>query len=141
LGTNDFKDGQPTIILEEKSLTSGLLDVLKQNAIIIATLVTIAIGFSVGFYLFRHHRKKATVKVPEIPSIPGMESAEEKIVKMLQSSGGSMFQSAITDKCKFSKAKTSQLLTVLEQKGIVRRFKKGRDKIVTLVQQDKSENQ
>jgi uncharacterized membrane protein len=41
----------------------------------------------------------------------------------------------IAEQCRFSKAKTSQLVAALEQKGVVRRYKKGRDKIVTLANQ------
>jgi uncharacterized membrane protein len=68
-----------------------------------------------------------------------MESDEEKAVKLIKSSGGSLRQSAITDQLGFSKAKTSQLLTVLEQKGVIRRYKRGRDKIVVLVEEKKGE--
>ena len=49
--------------------------------------------------------------------------------------GGSVNQSIIAERCQFSKAKTSQLLSALEQKGVVIRHKKGRDKIVILAQQ------
>jgi len=69
----------------------------------------------------------------------GLVSDEEKAVKLIKSSGGSLHQSAITDQLGFSKAKTSQLLTVLEHKGVIRRFKRGRDKIVVLVQESKGE--
>jgi uncharacterized membrane protein len=61
-----------------------------------------------------------------------VETEEDKIIKILKSSGGSLRQSVIVEQCRFSKAKTSQLLTVLEEKGKITRLKKGRDKIVTL---------
>ena len=61
-----------------------------------------------------------------------VESDEDKIIEIIKSSGGTLRQSAITEKSRFSKAKTSQLLTALEQKRVVTRVKKGRDKIVTL---------
>jgi len=51
----------------------------------------------------------------------------------------SAYQSAIIEQCKFSKTKTSELLSAMEKKGIVRRHKKGRDKIVNLNEQAKSE--
>ena len=56
----------------------------------------------------------------------------QKIIKIIKSSGGTIRQSAITEQAKFSKAKASQLLAALEQKQIVTRVKKGRDKIVSL---------
>jgi uncharacterized membrane protein len=99
----------------------------------------LAAGSSVGFYTFRRRKKKEakTAKPPEFPGLPGIESDEEKIVKLLKSSSeSSLYQSAITEQCRFSKAKTSQLLAVLENKGMIRRYKKGRDKIVVLVQRE-----
>jgi uncharacterized membrane protein len=137
--TEDFINSSPIIILRNKSLTPGLLETLGQNAPIILGLVAIAAGSLIGFYVFNRHKKKEkeTVKTPELIGVPIIESDEEKIVKMLKSSGGSLYQSAIVDQCKFSKAKTSQLLTTLERRGTVSRYKKGRDKIVILIEQDK----
>jgi uncharacterized membrane protein len=138
-GTNDFNNEGATIILTEKSASSGLSDTLAQNAILIVSLSVLAAGSSVGFYTFRRRKKKEakTAKPPEFPGLPGIESDEEKIVKLLKSSSeSSLYQSAITEQCRFSKAKTSQLLAVLENKGMIRRYKKGRDKIVVLVQRE-----
>jgi uncharacterized membrane protein len=139
LKTEDFINGFPVIILRDKSLTPGFLETFGQNVIIILGLVVIAAGSSIGFYVFKRRREKEseTAKTPELIGLPKIESAEEKIVKMLKSSGGSLYQSAIVDQSKFSKAKTSQLLTALEKTGIVSRYKKGRDKIVILIEQDK----
>jgi uncharacterized membrane protein len=69
--------------------------------------------------------------------LPIVETDEEKIVRLLKSSHGSLHQSAIVEQCRFSKAKTSQLLAALESRGVVRREKKGRDKIVALVETNK----
>jgi len=138
--TQDFINGNPTVTLMEKSPTSGFLETLGQNApIIMVSLVLVATGTSAGFYLFKRHKKreKETIEKSEIPIPFGIESDEEKIVRILRSSGGSLHQSAIANQSRFSKAKTSQLLAVLEGKGIVSRYKKGRDKIVTLIEQDK----
>ena len=66
-------------------------------------------------------------------------SEEDKVLKLLKSYGGSMRQSEITEQCRFSKAKTSQLLTALEKKGSITRYKSGRDKIVTLKERVKGE--
>lgn len=138
-GTEDFDNGGVSIILREKSVSSGFFEVLGPYAFPIVGLVVLASGFSIGFYMYRRRKQKETkiVEMPEFPSPFGVESDEEKTVKLLKSSGGSLYQSAITDRCGFSRAKTSQLLAVLEGKGIVRRYKKGRDKIVVLIEQDK----
>lgn len=139
VGTNDLTNEPPIIILKEKTSTPGFLEFLQQNSILIVSLVAIASGSSIGFYTFKRHKKreKEMAKRPELPSPLRIESDEEKIVKLLKSSGGSLYQFRIVDECKFSKAKVSQLLAALEDKGIVSRYKKGRAKIVSLVEKDK----
>jgi uncharacterized membrane protein len=139
LGTADFNGGT-RIVLEEKSATPGLSGRLLEDAVLIAVFAAIAAG-SVGFYVLRYNRKKK-VKTPEtaeLRSLSRIESDEEKAVKLIKSSGGSLRQSAITDQLGFSKAKTSQLLAVLERSGVIRRYKRGRDKIVVLVEENKGE--
>jgi uncharacterized membrane protein len=137
LGTIDFDDGMPAITLMKKSLTPSFFDNFVQNAVLIVSLSVLVVGSSVGFYIFKRRKKRQikTVKTPELPEFPQVESDEEKIVKLLKSSAGTLYQSAIKNQCKFSKAKTSQLLAVLENKGLVRRYKKGRDKVVVLIEQ------
>jgi uncharacterized membrane protein len=139
LGTKDF-NGDTRIVLTEKPATMGFSGSLEEIAVLIAILAAIAAG-SAGFYMLRYNRKKK-IRAPgtaKLESLPGMESDEEKAVKLIKSSGGSLRQSAITDQLGFSKAKTSQLLTVLEQKGVIRRYKRGRDKIAVLVEEKKGE--
>jgi uncharacterized membrane protein len=137
LGTVNFNDGKPTIILAESSSTSGFLEAW-QNIILITGLSVLAAGSLMGFYAFKLRKKKekGITTTLEAPSL-GIETNEERIVKILKSSGGSLSQSAIAEQCKFSKAKTSQLLATLEHNGIVIRYKRGRDKIVVLNEQEK----
>jgi uncharacterized membrane protein len=133
VGTADFTNNT-NIVLEKKALTPGLLDALKQNAIIIVSLIAMVSGSLVVFYLFGYRQKmgRKTTAKPEIPGLLEIESDEEKIVKLIRHSGGSLYQSTITERCRFSKAKTSQILSTLESKGIIHRYKKGRQKVVTL---------
>jgi len=142
-GTVDFDTKEVRIVLKEKLASSGLIEALGQNAILIGGLTAIAAGSSVGIYTFRRRRKRGAkpAEPVEFPSSLGLESDEDRVVKVLKSSGGSLRQSVIADHLKFSRAKTSQLLAVLEDKGIIRRYKKGRDKIVVLVEEKKGEIQ
>jgi uncharacterized membrane protein len=139
LGTKDLQNGTRIVLMQE-STTLSFTDTLKDNAVLIAGLLAIAAGSLIGFYMFRRNRKKK-VKVSENVdrSHPEMESDEEKTVNLIRSSGGNLYQSAVTNQLGFSKAKTSQLLGILEHNGVIRRYKKGRDKIVVLLDQEKSE--
>jgi uncharacterized membrane protein len=102
----------------------------------IAVLATGAILAVLVFFIFKKRKNNVASAIQaESP----LMSEEDKVLKILKSSGGSMRQSDITEKSRFSKAKTSQLLAALEKKGSITRYKSGRDKIVTLKERVKSE--
>ncbi|MCL5949004.1 MAG: MarR family transcriptional regulator [Candidatus Bathyarchaeota archaeon] len=103
---------------------------------IIAVLAVVAAFSLFGFFRVKRRRTKAS-STNVVGSL--LLSEEEKILKLLKSSGGSMRQSKITEQSRFSKAKTSQLLTALEKNGSITRYKNGRDKIVTLKERVKGE--
>jgi uncharacterized membrane protein len=103
-------------------------------------LVALVVGGSllslVGFFIFKRRTNNGfTSNTIESPIM----SEEDKVLKILKTFGGSMRQSEITEQSKFSKAKTSQLLSGLEKKGSITRYMSGRDKIVTLKERVKSE--
>ncbi len=135
-GTADF-DTNANIVLRLVEPGFNLIEVLDQNAIPIASIVIVVGGFTGIIFLLRRRNRK-TRKQEKISSTGNqlmLETEEEKVTKLLESKGGKMYQSAITNDLKFSRAKTSLLLSNLERRGIIKRFKKGRDKIVTLVRE------
>lgn len=137
LGTKNLVGESVSIIFREKPL--DLLNFVSRNSLIIIAVVVLVAGSSVGLHLFRRRNKTQALSAsrPEGSNLPIVETDEEKIVRLLKSSHGSLHQSAIVEQCRFSKAKTSQLLAALESRGVVRREKKGRDKIVALVETNK----
>jgi len=99
-------------------------------------------GFTGTLYVLRRrNRKTRKTEVSPTENPLMLETEEEKVIKLLESKGGRMFQSAITNDLRFSRAKTSLLLSTLERKGIIKRFKRGRDKIVTLVKKGERDQQ
>ncbi len=141
LGTEYFINGEPQIILMDKSQSANG-DLWQQYAVIVAGLAVTVAALLAGVYFFRRRKSKLRAsKAAALAGVPFVESDEEKIIKILRSSGGNMRQSAITEQCRFSKAKTSQLLAALEQKGVIKRYKRGRDKIVTLNERVTGEHQ
>jgi uncharacterized membrane protein len=140
LGTLNFNNGQPSIVLRKAS-SSALMGFLEQNVLLILGGVITTGGLSAGLYMLREHKRKKKAEKKRQPStFLLMENDEDKIMKLLRSSGGSMYQSAVVNQCRFSKAKTSQLLASLENKDLISRYKKGRDKIVSIVEPSKSES-
>ncbi len=149
LGTQFFANGSPSVSLTlsppSPSQTSPPITAGLTWQVYLAIGLSILAGFVVFFvvfYVVRHNRRKlvARKELPDVNKLGLLESEEEKVLKVIRSRGGVIFQSAITEECRFSKAKTSQLLTALERKGVVRRYKRGRDKIVTLIEHGKDEN-
>lgn len=138
LGTKNLVGESTNIVLREKP--TGFLEFVSRNSVLILGVVAIFAGSSLGIYLSRRRNKKKKSGRPEAPDLSAMESDEEKIVKLLKSSQGHLRQSAIVEQCRFSKAKTSQLLAALESKGTIRREKKGRDKIVVLAEKNEDAN-
>lgn len=134
--TQDLLNANTKVILTSAAVNENF----NQLNIIITAIVVVgaALSFS-GFYLFRKRKALHKTAMVALVEAAELETEESKILKLLKSSGGSMRQSAIVEECRFSKAKTSQLLTVLEKNGKITRYKKGRDKIVNLTERAKSE--
>ncbi len=137
--TQDLDNGDFQVVLELSQNENGAINDWQP----FITIVSVSIGiliFLFVFYAFKRRRNNLKPQAPlesSSPSLPFV-SEEEKVLLLLKSAG-SMKQSQIAERTRFSKAKTSQLLAGLEKKGAVTRYKSGRDKIVTLNERAKSE--
>jgi len=130
--TQDLAGGNTLIILALDGSFMSSNDPGQTGFIVLALL---AVGISVsllGVYAFKKRRNKGKSNALAKTEVSVIETEEDKVLKLLKAQGGTMRQSEITERLGFSKAKTSQLLTALEGKGNLARYKKGRDKIVTL---------
>jgi uncharacterized membrane protein len=135
LGTQFFETEHPSIVVNSQHVNGNSVQpYLLEGSISGVAVATIV---SAMFLLVVRRKKQNNQVVNASPVMPLLETDEEKIVRIIRLSGGSLFQSSITDQSSFSKAKVSQLLSLLETKGIVRRYKKGRDKIVDLIEKEK----
>jgi len=138
-GIEDFGTGEPNVVLREKA-TFGFVDVIKENAFIIGGLITLIGVGSTSLYYFKMRKKEmkeiVSAQAPVPPSILGIDD-EESVINLLRAAGGSLYQSNIADQCRFSRSKTSKLLATMESKGKIRREEKGREKVVTLIEQVK----
>ena len=128
--TQDFINGEPNVTLENNPPTS--VGVGSQLYIIVGLISVVIVASLIGFYMFKRRKPNSTTNTAASTPASTMETEEEKVIKIIRSSGGSIHQSGIAEQSRFSKAKTSQLLASLERKGVITRYKRGRDKIVTL---------
>ena len=138
--TQDLVNSETAIVLTQTPLNgNSSMNGWQLYAIVVAVVAVGATLSLAGFYM-RNRRKTSLETSIAKPAQPiELETEEGKILKLLKSSGGTMRQSDIVEQSRFSKAKTSQLLSVLEKQGIITRYKKGRDKIVNLTERVKGE--
>jgi uncharacterized membrane protein len=137
--TQDLTGSGVHIVLISNSPDANASTSRRQYGFVVLVLAVATVLSIVGFVLFRRRRRNGIKAVANAPVASSLDSEEDKVIKLLKSVGGIMRQSEITERCRFSKAKTSQLLSALESKGILARYKKGRDKIVTLKERVKGE--
>jgi uncharacterized membrane protein len=145
--TQDFVNGKPSILFALASTlpspNQNTSPITEQYYVFIGLgTVGLVVAFLGSVLLVKHRKARAKVELSKVGTSAKaslFETEEDKVLKLVRTNSGGMFQSAITEQCRFSKAKTSQLLSSLEQKGIVRRYKRGRDKIVTIVDQASEE--
>ena len=131
-GIADFKAGEPKIVLREKSAPSGSTNLIDANVLLVLGFVVV-IGAITGFYYLRFKKRvRKAAEASKVLNIPEMEDEEERVINLLRTAGGRMYQSIIADRCGFSRSKTSKLLISMENKGKIRREKKGRQMLVTL---------
>jgi DNA-binding MarR family transcriptional regulator len=124
-----FSSQNPYIIFTKSSSNMFL-----ESVLIYAIPISLSAASLITLFYFKRRKSIEKVIEPKFPQHIGVENAEEKIIRTIRAAGGCLFQSQITEQCKFSKAKTSQLLSALEKRGIIRRQKRGRDKLVILAE-------
>jgi uncharacterized membrane protein len=66
----------------------------------------------------------------EVNSNAIFESDEDRIISILKEHEGVMMQSEIVKKTRFSKAKTSSLLSKMAGAGVIQRVRKGRENLI-----------
>ena len=129
--TQDLSSGNVQVVLAPSGQSSGGSNLTQSSFIGVAVVGVVVPAGLAGFFVFRKRRNSSRLTMQTAAS-SALESDEDKILKLVKASGGSMRQTEIAEQLGYSKAKTSQLLTALEAGGVLARYKKGRDKIVTI---------
>jgi len=124
---SDFEDGQPAIAATEGNSLFPFFPVLLG-----ITTITICAVLASLLILRVKNRKKESTPQTSPDEITWKQDDTQRILAQLKKEGGQVLQSKITEQLKFSKAKTSKILGEMESKGIIKRHKRGRDKVVSL---------
>ena len=139
--TQDLANSRVEIVLTQSPI--GIIEEgISQQTLLIAGVFAagVTVALTAGFFLVKRRKQGKTGSNSGAKGFH-IESEEDKILNLLRLGKGSMRQSDISEQCHFSKAKTSQLLAALEKRGVITRYKSGRDKIVTLKERGKGEKQ
>lgn len=126
----DVKMAELSVVFEEE--TGSVVGALIKNASLIISLIIFFGGISASLWFFFKFRKKKKEVTYGPVVIPKIEGDEDRVIAVLRDAGGYMYQSTIVDKCGVSRSTISKLLKTMEEKGIIRRYKRGREKMVTL---------
>jgi uncharacterized membrane protein len=127
-GLRTFKAGEPAVILSRPS-SSWMPPVIAVSAVFIIA----------AFVYMRKARGKnmvidaATEPVAETLTEAAMMDVEDRIVKLLNESGGSLYQSEIGKKLDIPRSTVSAALIQLHDKKIIQKVKKGRENLIRLV--------
>jgi uncharacterized protein (DUF3820 family) len=131
-GRRNFGAGEPMVVLEE-----GVVIEVDGWQIYLPLIViaAVAAGVVVVFYLLWRRKKTFSGKMGSLQrvTLEKMEDDEGKVLRLLVAADGKLYQSQIAKHYGFSASKTSELLSSMEKKGLIKRKIQGREKIVTLL--------
>jgi uncharacterized membrane protein len=82
-------------------------------------------------FVFKKIKEKEKQAKKEI-NLNGLTNEEKILIKIIQDSNGTIFQSDLVDKSNFDKVKVTRLLDRLEGQGIIERRRRGMTNIVML---------
>ncbi len=128
-GLRSFKAGEPAVILSRPS-SSWMPPVIAISVVfIIAAFV----------YMRKARGRNAVIDVTAEPvaealTEEAMMDVRDRIVKLLNESGGSLYQSEIGKKLDIPRSTVSAALNQLHDKKIIQKIKKGRENLIRLVQ-------
>jgi uncharacterized membrane protein len=124
-GLRSFGAGEPRIVLAKTSFSW------------IPLIIVVFIIAAGTFIIVRKIRGKiapysATEPVAEDITEADMMDLEDRIVKLLNESGGSLYQSEIVRRLNLPKSTVSSALNELYNKEIIQKIKKGRENLIRL---------
>jgi uncharacterized membrane protein len=126
-GLRSFGAGEPRVIIEKPAFP----------LLFVATGLVIAIVTLAGFIIYFIQKRRMERDAAEEPAVPLSESEmislEERIIQLVTSHGGELFQSEIVKNMGLPKSTVSSALNGLHRRGVIQKVKKGRENLIRLV--------
>ena len=106
------------------------------SEILVVGVVTVSVltGAILALFLERVPRLLIRLRRPGLVQIAGISNHEAEVIQFIAQKGGSCTQRDIYAELNLSQSMVSTILTTLEQRGTIRRFKEGRENLVHLME-------
>jgi uncharacterized membrane protein len=88
-------------------------------------------AISIGYYVTR---KRPEVIAPPRVRVVGLPDDLREVVEVIRASGGRMNQVELRRRLPYSEAKVSLMLSDLEDRGVIRKIKRGRANVIVLTE-------
>lgn len=123
-GPRSFGAGEPRVVLEQQVFSLPFA----------AAGLGLVIVIVIAGYAFLRRRRNAPIKSPDPSPRTGAEpmSLDDRIVQLLSSQGGELFQSEIVRMTGLPKSTVSTVLNDLHARGMIVKVKKGRENLIRL---------
>ncbi len=122
-GLRQFAAGEPSIVLSKIS-----------SPWIPSAVAIFVVAVGAFIYIRKIRREKEFPKdIPENITETDIMDLEDRIVKLLKESGGSLYQSEIGKKLNIPKSTVSSVLNELHDRNVIQKIKKGRENLIRLV--------
>lgn len=125
-GQRSFGTGEPRLVIE------------KEASPVLPALVGIVSGVIILGGLYKAFSKKRSPEPVEPDDPPAtlseteLFSLEERIIQLLKTSGGELYQSDIVKNLGLPKSTVSATLNTLHSRGVIQKVKKGRENLIRL---------
>ncbi|MBN1134201.1 MAG: hypothetical protein JXA38_04690 [Methanosarcinaceae archaeon] len=145
-----LNDTESSDIPEALDEETGILEE-EDNSIVLYIIATIFVFVVLGFVVYISRNKpsgekelleegaKQTVEIEEMietkspENISSLPSDLQEVLDIIEAKGGRITQKELRSKMKYSEAKVSIMVSDLQNRGLVEKFKKGRGNVIRLV--------
>ncbi|MEM2878762.1 MAG: hypothetical protein QXG10_04400 [Candidatus Hadarchaeales archaeon] len=101
--------------------------------ILMIAIASATAGVAASYYVKARRRKHALIEKAERPvKVVTLPDDLRRVVDVIRESGGRINQVELREKLPYSEAKVSLMISDLEDRGLVRKIKKGRGNIIVL---------
>jgi uncharacterized membrane protein len=129
-----LQSGQEQVFIIKYGLpllqTSSIVPVYSEALLLLLGIALGALLVIIGPRIFQRIRQIGAVR------FVGVTNEEEEILETIRQKGGSCSQKDLYTELDLSQSKISIVLTGLEERGLVRRFREGRENVIHIVEND-----